>query len=97
MTRAVLDDYLTAPIDERLRATLGFLRKLTLTPEAIVPEDAAAVLAHGVRPEALTDAVYVAACFNIIDRVADSLGFDVPSAEAFALGAKHLLRFGYRA
>lgn len=29
---AVLEGYRTAPIDERLRATLAFLEKLTLSP-----------------------------------------------------------------
>ena len=39
---AALADWRTAPIDGRLRAALGFLEKLTLTPEAITAADAAA-------------------------------------------------------
>lgn len=41
-------------------------------------------------------AVHAAALFNIYDRLADALGFDVPEPEAFAQGAEVLLRRGYR-
>jgi hypothetical protein len=50
---AVLDDYETAPIDERLRETLRFLET----------GDPSRALAAGVSREALRDAAYVAAAF----------------------------------
>jgi alkylhydroperoxidase family enzyme len=71
----VLADYRSAPIDERLRAALAFLQKVTLEPEAVGPDDAAAARAAGVSTEALRDALYVCAYFNLIDRLADSFGF----------------------
>jgi alkylhydroperoxidase family enzyme len=71
----VLADFRTAPIDERLRATLGFLRKVTLEPETVGREDADAVRAAGASDEALRDALYVCAYFNLIDRLADAFGF----------------------
>jgi hypothetical protein len=37
--------------------TLGFLEKLTLRPDALSAQDAEAVLAAGVREEALIDAI----------------------------------------
>ena len=46
-------DWRSAPVDEPLRATLGFLEKLTLRPDELRPEDAAAVLAAGVGKDAL--------------------------------------------
>lgn len=95
VTQAVLLDWTTAPIDERLRATLGFLRKLTLEPDALTGADAAAVLATGTSPQALEDAIVVAAGFNAIDRVADALGFEVPDAAGFEASGRSLLRFGY--
>ena len=70
----MLRDYRTAPIDERLRATLGFLRKVTLEPEAVGAADAAAARAAGASTEALRDALYVCAYFNLIARLADSFG-----------------------
>ena len=70
----MLADYETAPIDERLRATLAFLRKVTLEPEAVRPGDAEAARAAGASTEALRDALYVCAYFNLIDRFADAIG-----------------------
>ena len=92
----MLDDWRTAPIDEKLRATLGFLEKLTLTPDELGPEDAALARRAGVSESALRDAVYVCALFNLIDRVSDALDFAIPSPEEFRKAAKALLRFGYR-
>ena len=96
MTQAVLDDWRTAPIDEKLRATLGFLEKITLSPDDVAPEDAALPRQAGVSDAALRDAVYVCALFNLIDRVSDALDFAIPSPEGFRKTAKALLRFGYR-
>jgi alkylhydroperoxidase family enzyme len=92
----VLDDWRTAPIDEPLRATLGFLEKLTLSPDDVGPEDTELPRRAGVSNSALRDAVYVCALFNLIDRVSDALDFAIPSAEGFRKTAKALLRFGYR-
>ncbi len=58
---------------------LGFLEKLTLRPEELAPEDAERVRAAGVSDEAMLDAIHVAALFNMIVRLADSLGWDVPT------------------
>lgn len=92
----MLDDFRTAAIDEKLRATLAFLEKMTLAPSTLTAADASAALAAGVSPQALKDAAWAGALFNIIDRVADSLGFDIPPAEGFVEGAHQLLKRGYR-
>jgi alkylhydroperoxidase family enzyme len=92
----VLADWRTAPVDEPLRAALGFLEKLTLRPDELSAADAGAVLAAGVSRDALVDAIHVAALFNMIVRVADSLGFDVPSPEALRERAEWRLRSSYR-
>jgi alkylhydroperoxidase family enzyme len=83
-------DWRTAPVDEPLRATLGFLETLTLRPEALGPEDAEAVLAAGVGEDALVDAIHVAALFNMIVRLADTFGWEVPSDEALARAGARL-------
>lgn len=88
-------DWRTAPIDERLRATLGFLEKLTLRPHELGPADADAARAAGASDEALVDAIHVAALFNMIDRLADSLGWDVPPFEEFSARAEAMLASGY--
>ena len=79
----VLDDWRTAPVDERLRATLGFLEKLTLSPGEVGPEDVAPLRAAGVRDEAIEDAILVCTLFNVMDRIADALDFEVPEREWF--------------
>ena len=95
MTRQVLDDYERAPISDKLRATLRFLKKLTLTPDEVTADDARRVLALGVSKAALADAIYVASTFNVFDRLADTMGWHVPVAEAFDVGAKRLIARGY--
>jgi alkylhydroperoxidase family enzyme len=81
-------------VSEGLRATLGFVEKLTLTPEQVTADDAAQVLAAGVSAPALLDAIYVCALFNLMDRVADALGFEIPVS--FTAGAASQLKRGYK-
>jgi uncharacterized peroxidase-related enzyme len=92
----VLDDWRTAPIAEPLRAMLGFLAKLTLEPAAVTARDVAPLRAQGLSDAAIEDAIHVAVLFNMYDRMADTLGFDVPGPESFAHGAKALLTRGYK-
>ncbi len=95
MWEAVERDWRTAPIDDRLRATLGFIEKLTLRPAELTAADAAVVLDTGVSREALVDAIHVAALFNMIVRLADSLGWDVPAFDEFHARADRMLAGGY--
>jgi alkylhydroperoxidase family enzyme len=94
----VLDDFESAPIAAKLRATLCFLRKMTLEPKALTPEDVRAVLATGVDKEALTHAIHVAYLFNVYDRLADAMGWHVPDKAlgAYKAGALRLLKRGYQ-
>jgi alkylhydroperoxidase family enzyme len=91
----VQHDWRTAPVSAQLRATLGFLEKLTLHPAEVTRDDANAVRAAGVSDEALVDAIHVCALFSMIVRLADSLGWDVPSFESFADRADGMLASGY--
>ena len=91
----MLADHRTAPIEPGLRATLDLLQKVTLTPRDVTRDDVDAVRAAGVSDEAIEDALAVCACFNLIDRVADSLGFDLPPAEVHAGYAEQFLLEGY--
>jgi alkylhydroperoxidase family enzyme len=93
--RGVVEDWRTAPLDERVRATLGFLETMTLRPQDLSADDAEAVRAAGVDDEALIDAIHVCALFNMIVRLADSLGWDVPPDEAFHARAEAMLAGGY--
>jgi uncharacterized peroxidase-related enzyme len=92
---AVLADLDTAPVAEPLRATLRMLGKLTRDGE-IGAEDVRDVLAAGVSPQQVEDALAVCAAFNTTDRLADAFGFEVLTPEGFDAGAKYLLKRGYR-
>jgi alkylhydroperoxidase family enzyme len=93
--RLILADYKTAAIDEKLRATLGLLEKLTLVPDDLSPEDIRPVLAKGVTREALVDAFYVAFLFNTYDRLADTLGWELPDRRYYPKAGQFLLKRGY--
>src|SRR5581483_4410619 len=93
--QAVVTDWRAAPLRPELAATLAFLEKQTLRPEELAPGDADAVRAAGVSDDALRDAATICALFNMIVRLADSLGWDVPPPEALARRAPAMLDGGY--
>jgi uncharacterized peroxidase-related enzyme len=95
VVEAVLEDFRTAPISEKLRAMLAFLEKLTLRPGEVGPEDMPPLRAAGLTAEEIEGAVHVCAHFNMINRVADSLGFARATPKGYAAGAKRLLTVGY--
>jgi alkylhydroperoxidase family enzyme len=74
---------------------LGFIETLTLRPAELGLDDADAVRAAGVSDEAIVDAIHVAALFNVITRLADSLDWDVPEWESFLASADRMLAEGY--
>jgi alkylhydroperoxidase family enzyme len=92
---AVLADYRTAPIDEKLRATISLLETFTQHPDELAAADVRAVLATGVSREAIRDAMYVAFLFNTYDRLADTLGWELPEEGYYAKAGKFLLKKGY--
>ena len=74
---------------------LAFLEKLTLRPDEVGPRDADAVRAAGVSDQALRDAITVCALFTMIVRLADALGWDVPSPDRLRVRAPAMLEGGY--
>jgi alkylhydroperoxidase family enzyme len=93
---AVIEDYRTAPIEEKLRAMLGLLETFTQRPDELTAADVRAVLATGVSREAIRDAFYVAFLFNTYDRLADTLGWQLPEDRYYPRAGKFLLKQGYR-
>jgi uncharacterized peroxidase-related enzyme len=92
---ATLANVETAPINEPLRATLRMLAKLT-REHNVDPDDMRAVLAEGVSPRQIKDALAVCLAFNMTDRLADAFDFSVASPAAMNAGARYLLKRGYR-
>ena len=59
------------------------------------PEDARALRALGVSRQAIADALHVCFVFNIYDRLADTLGWEIPAPAYFTRAAKRMLERGY--
>lgn len=75
---------------------LKLLERFTLEPDQLTPDDVRAVLATGVTREAIRDAFYVAFLFNTYDRLADTLGWELPDSRYYPKAGQFLLKKGYR-
>lgn len=64
----------SAPVEDRLKPILAYVRKLTLTPSRITQADAAGIYAAGWDEQALFDAVSVCALFNMMNRIVEGSG-----------------------
>jgi uncharacterized peroxidase-related enzyme len=94
LLEALLADLDTAPVDEKIRAVLRYVGKLTTAPARLTDDDAAAVLAAGWDERALHDAVIVCALFNFMNRMVNGLGIKADESY-FALSGKRLRDVGY--
>ena len=70
---------------------------MTLDHARLGPEDVRAVLRLGVSKQAVAEAMEVAFLFNVYDRMADAMGWDVPPVAGgyYRMGARRLLKHGY--
>lgn len=75
---------------------LGLLETFTLHPEQLDATRVRVVLDAGVTREQIRDAFYVAFLFNTYDRLADTLGWQLPEASYYAKAGQHLLKRGYK-
>lgn len=93
--KQILADYRTAKISEKLRAMLTLLETFTLRPGEMTPEKVRVVMSAGVSKEAIRDAFYVAYLFNTYDRLADTLGWELPEAPYYLKAGQRLFKRGY--
>ncbi len=93
---AVLEDWRTAPIDERLRAVLGYLEKLTLAPKELNVDDIKILRLAGLSDRAITEAAYVCYLFSVMDRLAETFDFDIPTVEQVSNTGQFLFKNGYK-
>jgi uncharacterized peroxidase-related enzyme len=91
---ALLDDLETAPVENRIRAMLRYVGKLTTSPARVSPADAVAVLDAGWEEQALHDAVSVCALFNLMNRLVTGLGITADNDYA-DLSGRRLAEGGY--
>ena len=97
LVEAVLDDWRTAPVEPRLHAALGFLEKLTRTPDELTGADIRALRAAGLSHTAIREAGYVAFLFGVMDRLADAFDFHIPTEREVRAIGRFLNQHGYTA
>lgn len=95
MTQAVLADWRTAPTSPEVRAMLEFLERLAQTPQDLSAADLQPLFAVGLDRTAIEEAVQVHLLFQVITRIADGLGFELPEPAACQHSAQMLLQRGY--
>jgi uncharacterized peroxidase-related enzyme len=91
---ALVTDPGSAPVSARIRAIIGYVRKLTLEPARVTEADASAVFASGWDDQALHDVIMVCALFNYMNRVVDGLGIQT-SPEYLQMSGRRLHDRGY--
>jgi len=83
-----------APIDAKLRPLLNYVRKLTLAPARLTPDDSDAVYAAGWDDTALFHTIAVCAYFNMLNRLVEGTGVKGDSVYHRGAGQK-FARDGY--
>ena len=73
---ALLADIDTAPVEDRMKPILRYVRKLTSLPSRIVEADVQAVLDAGWSEDALYEAIQTCALFNMMNRLVEGTGVD---------------------
>lgn len=84
-----------APVPDRLKPVLHYVRKLNYVPDQVSRADADAVYAAGWDETALCHAVLVCAHFNLMNRWVDGLGIEADPA-MIRMAGEHLHKKGYR-
>jgi len=92
---AVLEDYRTAPIDDREKALFGFIEKMNEQSNQIRRDDIDRLKQAGWTEEAIYDAITVCALFRFYNAWIDATGVHDLPAEAYALSGKRMAGQGY--
>ena len=74
---------------------LELLETFTLRHEQISASDVGTVLENGVTRDAIRDAFYIAFLFNVYDRLADTLAWELPDPRYYPKAGQFLLKKGY--
>jgi uncharacterized peroxidase-related enzyme len=96
VVEAALSDRPGASLPPQVRGALAFLEKLMKQPRLLGGRDVHDALAAGITETGLMTVVHVGVNFSIINRIADALGFEIPSTTSVARLGSLLLRVGYK-
>ncbi|XAH22024.1 carboxymuconolactone decarboxylase family protein [Xylophilus sp. GW821-FHT01B05] len=91
----LLEDPATAPLSERQKALLAFVRKLMATPSDMTQDDADAVFAAGWDEHALHDAIAITARAAFMQRLVEGFGFTPMTREHAVKRAEQRKEHGY--
>jgi uncharacterized peroxidase-related enzyme len=95
VTRALADGA-DSPLRPEARAMLGFLAKMARDPEGLTAQDAAVVRLAGVSRDAFDEAVWVGTCFNVINRMMNTVGAGPLEGRQPSVSARFIKLAGYR-
>ena len=92
----LLNDLDAAPVEDRFRPLLRYIRKLTLSPSDMIQADADSVFDAGWDEKALHDAIAVCARMNFMCRLVEGHGFVPMDAGRARDNAEKRVRLGYK-
>ena len=93
--QAVFDNWRTAPVNEKVRVTLGFLEKLTRAPESVKTADIVALREAGVSERGIEEAIYICFIFCTINRLANAFDFELANEKSLNRVGFVLYNLGY--
>ena len=95
MVDAVLDDYRTAPIDDREKTLFAFIEKMNEQSNSVRREDIDRLTAAGWSQEAIYDAITVCALFKFYNAWIDATGVHDLPAGAYEMSGRRMAAEGY--
>lgn len=95
LVQKLLDDFDAAPVEDRFRPLLAFIRKLATAPTTLEQADADAVFAAGWDETALHDAIAVCARMSFMNRLVEGYGFIPMTPERARERAEERVNIGY--
>lgn len=81
VAEAILDDIDTAPVDERMKGLLRYVRRLNQLPSRLTPADVSAALASGCSEAELFQAIRISGLFNMMNRIVEGTGVNFDYAD----------------
>ena len=79
---ALIDDFDSAPVNDKLRPLLAYAARLNTLPSRLTDADAQAVYNAGWSEEALYETIQICALFNMMNRIIEGVGINYDYALA---------------
>lgn len=89
----IIKNFETAPINNKMKSILKFIKKLTLNPSELNKEDVTPLIKEGLSYEAIEEAIHVCGVFCTINRLADAFNFE--AIRNLDKAGKFLFKRGY--